>query len=136
MEAIGMVRIMDDLGRVVIPKEIRRTLRIKNGDPLEMHLTEKGVLLKKYRPQQTAKDFAEEWLEAHKANLDSTEAKFTINNYTVECEVVKTFSDMYLPRRMKGEAICSPKDKFSPAVGMVIAWYRAMGMKVPEELLE
>ena len=50
MKATGIVRRIDDLGRVVIPKEIRRTLKIKEGDPLELFITEKGeVVFKKYR---------------------------------------------------------------------------------------
>ena len=51
MRATGIVRRIDDLGRVVIPKEIRRTLRIKEGDPLELFTTREGeVVFKKYRP--------------------------------------------------------------------------------------
>ena len=51
MKATGVVRRIDDLGRVVIPKEIRKTLRIKEGDPLEI-FTEKdgGIILRKYSP--------------------------------------------------------------------------------------
>ena len=49
MIATGIVRRIDDLGRVVIPKEIRRTLRIKEGDPLELFTTKEGeVIFKKY----------------------------------------------------------------------------------------
>ena len=51
MKATGIVRRIDDLGRVVIPKEIRRTLRIREGDPLEIFTDrEGGVILKKYSP--------------------------------------------------------------------------------------
>lgn len=51
MRATGIVRRIDDLGRVVIPKEIRRTLRIKEGDPLELFTTKEGeVVFKKYQP--------------------------------------------------------------------------------------
>ena len=51
MKATGIVRRMDDLGRVVIPKEIRRSMRIKEGDPLELFTTHEGELvLKKYQP--------------------------------------------------------------------------------------
>ena len=51
MKATGVVRRIDDLGRIVIPKEIRRTLRIKEGDPLEI-FTDRAVsiLLEKYYP--------------------------------------------------------------------------------------
>ena len=49
MKATGIVRRIDDLGRVVIPKEIRRTLRIRVGDPLEIYTDREGeVILKKY----------------------------------------------------------------------------------------
>ena len=49
MKATGIVRRIDDLGRVVIPKEIRRSVKIREGDPLEIYLTDKGeILLKKY----------------------------------------------------------------------------------------
>lgn len=48
MKATGIIRRIDDLGRVVIPKEIRRTLRIREGDPLEIFLKEDGVVFKKY----------------------------------------------------------------------------------------
>lgn len=51
MKATGVVRRIDDLGRVVIPKEIRKTLRIKEGDPLEIFTDREGqVILKKYSP--------------------------------------------------------------------------------------
>ena len=45
MKATGIVRRIDDLGRVVIPKEIRRTMRIREGDPLQMTLTKMDVFL-------------------------------------------------------------------------------------------
>ena len=51
MKATGIVRRIDDLGRVVIPKEIRRTMHIKEGAPLEIFTdTEGGVIFKKYSP--------------------------------------------------------------------------------------
>ena len=51
MKATGIVRRIDDLGRVVIPKEIRKTLRIREGDPLEIFTAKDGeVILKKYSP--------------------------------------------------------------------------------------
>lgn len=65
MKATGIVRRIDDLGRVVIPKEIRRTLRIREGDPLEIFTDrEGGVILKKYSPIGELGDFAKEYAEA------------------------------------------------------------------------
>ena len=50
MRTTGIVRRIDDLGRVVIPKEVRRTLKIKEGDPLELYVSEGMVCFKKYAP--------------------------------------------------------------------------------------
>ena len=59
MKATGIVRRIDDLGRVVIPKEIRRTLRIREGDPLEIFTDRDGeVILKKYSPIGELNEFA------------------------------------------------------------------------------
>ena len=65
MKATGIVRRIDDLGRVVIPKEIRRTLRIREGDPLEIFVDREGeVILKKYSPISELGQFATEYAEA------------------------------------------------------------------------
>lgn len=59
MKATGIVRRIDDLGRVVIPKEIRRTLHIRDGDPLEIYTEKDGeVIFKKYSPVSELSDFA------------------------------------------------------------------------------
>ena len=65
MKATGIVRRIDDLGRVVIPKEIRRTLRIREGDPLEIFTDREGeVILKKYSPIGELGTFAKEYAES------------------------------------------------------------------------
>lgn len=59
MKATGIVRRIDDLGRVVIPKEIRRTMRIREGDPLEIFTNNDGeVIFKKYSPLGELGEFA------------------------------------------------------------------------------
>ena len=64
MKATGVVRRIDDLGRIVIPKEIRKTLRIKEGDPLEIFTDKEGeVILKKYSPIGELSEFATEYAE-------------------------------------------------------------------------
>jgi len=70
LKATGIVRRIDDLGRVVIPKEIRRTLRIREGDPLEIFTDKEGeVILKKYSPIGELGDFATQYAESlHKAS--------------------------------------------------------------------
>jgi AbrB family transcriptional regulator (stage V sporulation protein T) len=70
LKATGIVRRIDDLGRVVIPKEIRRTLRIREGDPLEIFTDKDGeVILKKYSPIGELSDFATQYAESlHKTS--------------------------------------------------------------------
>jgi AbrB family transcriptional regulator, stage V sporulation protein T len=73
MKATGIVRRIDDLGRVVIPKEIRRTLRIREGDPLEIFVDRDGeVILKKYSPISELSDFAKEYADALYDSLGHT----------------------------------------------------------------
>ena len=65
MKATGIVRRIDDLGRVVIPKEIRRTMQIREGDPLEIFTEHDGyVIFKKYSPVGEIYSFAEKLCEA------------------------------------------------------------------------
>ncbi len=64
MKATGIVRRIDDLGRVVIPKEIRRTMRIREGDPLEIYTDNDGeVIFKKYSPLGELGIFAAQYAE-------------------------------------------------------------------------
>ena len=69
MKATGIVRRVDSLGRVVIPKEIRHTLRIKEGSPLEIY-TEKdgGVTFRKYSPLGDLQDFAAQMCDSIRRN--------------------------------------------------------------------
>lgn len=65
MKATGIVRRIDDLGRVVIPKEIRRTMRIRDGEPLEIYVDREGeVILKKYAPINDLRDYATEYADS------------------------------------------------------------------------
>ncbi len=65
MKATGIVRRIDDLGRVVVPKEIRRVLRIREGDPLEIFTDKDGeIILKKYSPIGELSNFAQQYVEA------------------------------------------------------------------------
>ena len=65
MKATGVVRRIDDLGRIVVPKEVRRTMRIKEGESLEIFVdgTDK-IVLKKYSPVQNVNDFVSEFVDS------------------------------------------------------------------------
>lgn len=65
MKATGIVRRIDDLGRIVIPKEIRRTLRIREGDPLEIFTDREGeIILKKYSPIGELSQFSQQYTDS------------------------------------------------------------------------
>ncbi len=73
MKATGIVRRIDDLGRVVIPKEIRRTMRIREGDPLEIFTDREGeVILKKYSPIGEMGNFAKQYADSLSETLSCT----------------------------------------------------------------
>ena len=75
MKATGIVRRIDDLGRVVIPKEIRRTMRIREGDPLEIYTTKEGeVIFKKYSLLGGLEDFAAQFCDTLNRSTDYTTA--------------------------------------------------------------
>ena len=75
MKATGIVRRIDDLGRVVIPKEIRRTMRIREGDPLEIFTDRDGeVIFKKYSPIGELSDFAAQICDSLHRSTDAIAA--------------------------------------------------------------
>lgn len=132
MKATGIVRRIDDLGRVVIPKEIRRTLHICEGDPLEIFLDGQGgmVFRKYFQPTENKAAIAQKWLEDNALPMRATSAKFSIENKITTCEVISNNC------RLTGTATAATEDTFIPAVGMVIAFCRATGRTIPQELLE
>ena len=102
MKATGIVRRIDDLGRVVIPKEIRRTLRIREGDPLEIFVDRDGeVILKKYSPISELGDFAKEYAKQKGYKLVLTYSKaapgvlYVDPSLDVTADVVKQLNDAY-----------------------------------------
>lgn len=78
MKATGIVRRIDDLGRVVVPKEIRKVLRIREGDPLEIYTGTAGeVILKKYSPISELGQIAESFAEtASSAGASCTDFRY------------------------------------------------------------
>ena len=63
MKTTGVIRRIDDLGRIVIPKEIRKNMRIKNGDSLEIFVDLDSVILKKYSPIESVEDAANKYVD-------------------------------------------------------------------------
>ena len=100
MKATGIVRRIDDLGRVVIPKEIRRTMHIKEGDPLELFVNDRTIILKKYRP--STEELAEEcakFVSKIRNNIASIgcygDSTTVVLKSGTTATVVKHYSDAY-----------------------------------------
>lgn len=101
MKATGIVRRIDDLGRVVIPKEIRRTMRIREGDPLEIYTDREGeVIFKKYSPIGELSLFASQYAETlHRVG----------NLSIVICDRDAVIACAGVPRRDHAEKQLSPE---------------------------
>lgn len=101
LKATGIVRRIDELGRVVVPKEIRRILKIREGDPIEIFTDrEGGVVLKKYSPIRELNNFASEY---------SDSLQKTIGNIILICDrdniisVSGTAKNEYLDKKVSAE---------------------------------
>ena len=103
MKATGIVRRIDDLGRVVIPKEIRRTMRIREGDPLEIFTDREGeVIFKKYSPIGELTGFAAQYAETlHKTC--SMAVIITDRDVVIACSGVskKEYADKHLSEELE-----------------------------------
>lgn len=131
MKATGIIRRIDDLGRVVIPKELRRAFKIREGDALEIFTTNEGIVFAPYiKSEEQKSEAARNWLASHKATIEHNGAKFTIFGTTTTCEVIA------YGRRKVGEARLCPGDTFDPAVGMVVSFCHACGTPVPNEIFD
>ena len=79
MKATGIVRRIDDLGRIVIPKEIRKTLKVKEGMPLEIYTDkEGGIILRKFLPFSEMSSLSEEFAQWGMQSLSQTEKKLLL----------------------------------------------------------
>lgn len=119
MKATGIVRRIDDLGRVVIPKEIRRTMRIREGDPLEIYLTEDGcVIFKKYQ----AFDINDSAVSAIKQALSRERLRFVIYN-TDEAIAASSAADKRKPPlEMSNLEDVRQQTLFTPQAGRSTPW--------------
>ena len=136
MKATGIVRRIDDLGRVVIPKEIRRTLRIREGDPLEIYTEKDGeVIFKKYSPMGDLTEFAAQICESMGKNTGHIAAvcdrdaiiavygaqrRELIDNHCSQ-ELERLMESRKIYRYQPGQAGCTHR---MPPNGTFSAWLR------------
>ncbi len=117
MKATGIVRRIDDLGRVVIPKEIRRTMRIREGDPLEIFTNRDGeVIFKKYSPIGELGEFAVQYAESL-AKTSNMPACITDRDTIIAVSGASKREFLEKPVSMELERLMSSKTSYTKEVG-------------------
>lgn len=128
----GIVRRIDDLGRVVIPKEIRRKLNIYEGDPLEISYTDDGGVF--FRKYLTDEEKRKNWVNKmlfEKKEMEDSRCIFSVK--IIRNITILTLVDW----RQEGKiytswAICSPQDEFDEKTGIAVAYAKMFDIKIPE----
>ena len=117
MKSTGIIRRIDDLGRIVIPKEICRTMSINDGDPFEIYTDSNGsIILRPY--SESWEDCVLKWYNVHITMFSNHNIEFSeIGNFTI-C--------VYYKDRI-GVAKYNGKDTKDYRIGMTIAYFHAMG---------
>ena len=131
MKATGIVRRIDDLGRVVIPKEIRRTMRIREGDPLEIYTNAEGeVIFKKYSPVNELSEGATQTAEVIN-KLSGAPALIFDKDHIVAASGVSRKE--YLNRRLSPalEDLLELRQNYEYTENETSPLYPAEGVKVP-----
>ena len=133
MGNFGIIRRIDDLGRIVIPKEIRRNLRVKEGTSIEITVDENGSII--LTPYLTKAEKLNRWMATVLTTMDRDldEVEFYFHGSAIVCvreEGYKFSSDGV------GIAVCSPNDNYDENVGKCIAYCRAADIPIPDFLFE
>lgn len=134
MKDTGIVRRIDDLGRIVIPKVLREQVKIEEGDPLIFSIDKdaKKFEIKKYVPsppktEKSVEQKANDWIVKHSNEMLNESVSFSMNGKITLCAYIGKSGKIAL-----GKAICSPEDKYISAVGMIISYCRARNKKIPD----
>ena len=122
----GIIRRIDDLGRVVIPKILRSDMRINEGDPLEIYLRNGEIVIRKYH--KSFEQCAEEWYDDHINLMD--ECDFIYRNDYTFCIVPAGLG--YSQHRRAGHAKRHASDMYNDVVARVAAYANAMDKNLNE----
>ena len=121
MKATGIVRRVDDLGRIVIPKAIRRTFNINEGDPMEIFTSRDGaVIFKKYGDSRAINEWVEEVMDKYGSDIRGVHVDHKITTVYTSTGVFR--------------ATCADRDEFKFNVGVAVALARAYQEPLPRQL--
>ena len=132
MKNSGIIRRID-LGRIVIPQEIRRNLQVKDGTPFEIAISENGSII--LTPYLTKAEKLDKWVNTVLTAMDRDldEVEFYFHGSAIVC--VREDKYQFLSDSV-GIAVCSPNDDYDENIGKCIAYSRAAGMSIPNFLFE
>lgn len=128
----GIVKIVDNFGRIVIPKKIQQKLNIHKGDPLEVSYTDDGQIF--FRKYLTNKERKKEWVNKMLFEKKETED----SRYTFSVKIIRNITILTLVNwRQEGKiytswAICSPQDEFDEKTGIAVAYAKMFDIEIPE----
>lgn len=131
----GIIRRIDDLGRIVIPKMFREKLKIEEGQPFEIYLTENGFVLDMYKPEFNKKEIAEAWFKCNQQLLNRYKPQFfRYGQYTSCAAIVPGKNNHFSLARAK----CALSDEYDYNIGKIISFCRAIDKPelIPEEFFE
>lgn len=133
MKNSGIIRRIDDLGRIVIPKEIRRNFRVKEGTPIEIAVDENGSII--LTPYLTKAEKLDKWVNTVLTAMvtDLCETEFYFHGSAIVCMREQNWQTS---SNTIGIAVCSPNDDYDENIGKCIAYSRAAGMSIPDFLFE
>ncbi len=115
MKATGIVRRIDELGRIVIPKEIRRVLRIREGDPIEIFTDTDAIVLKKYARIRELGDYAETYCQAltgalgYSAAVTDTETVMFASGALKKAWLRSALPEAYVERMRQKQTVLAPE---------------------------
>jgi stage V sporulation protein T len=122
MKATGIVRRVDDLGRVVIPKEIRKTFNINAGDPMEIFISgDDEVIFKKYKDPDDPKDWADNVVRRLGHYINCTH---------VTDKVTTVYTDVGI-----FQSTCHDNDTYDFSIGVAVAFAKGFGIDIPDCLM-
>lgn len=122
MKSTGIVRRIDDLGRIVIPKEVRRTLNIKENEAMEFYLEGKNIVLRPYR--KSFEELCQEWYRNNGWKMNSNNARFIYHGDYTFCIVSLNGQTYY------GGAKRYKNDTPNGDIGRTAAYANAIGTHI------
>lgn len=128
MKCTGIIRRIDDLGRVVIPKEIRRITKIKEGDALEIFVEKNGIVLKKYSQDVSDQwhDACAEYMEQMHGHPEMQDVRYMHSNHVTTCVGFLPNTWGKLKKHVGTARLNTETDKYDPIISQAIALCRAI----------